>query len=63
MISHAGDALYIPTHGRRRPGRQMTSYTAYTVSIIQKLRGDTDNDLNPDAIASLAQDRSDWRMI
>ena len=34
-------------------------YTAY----VQKLLGDTDNDLNPDAIASLAQDRSDWRQF
>ena len=34
----------------------MTSYTA-----LQKLLGDTDNDLNTDAIASLAQGRSDWR--
>ena len=50
-------ALFVPSHGRRRPGRQATSYTSY----IQKLLGDTDCDLKPEAIASLAQDRSEWR--
>ena len=46
-------ALYVPTHGRRRPGRQRTSYLSY----LQKLFGDKENDLNQDAIASLAADR------
>ena len=50
-------ALYIPTHGRRRPGRQRTSYLTY----LQKLFGDAENDLNQDAIASLAADRYAWR--
>ena len=50
-------ALYTPSHGRRRSGRQMTSYLSY----IQKLRRDTDSYLNPEAIASLAQDRTEWR--
>ena len=43
-------ALFAPSHGRRRPGRQATSYASY----IQKLLGDTDSDLKPEAIASLA---------
>ena len=30
---------------------------------IQKLLGDTDSDLKPEAIASLAQDRSKWRQF
>ena len=50
-------ALYVPTHGRRRPGRQRTSYLSY----LQKLLGDAENDLNQDAIASLAADRCAWR--
>lgn len=50
-------ALYIPTHGKRRPGRQKTSYLVY----IQKLLGDTDDMFQPDAIASLASNRSTWR--
>ena len=50
-------ALFVPSHGRRRPGRQATSYALY----IQRLLGDTDSDLKPEAIASLAQDRSEWR--
>jgi hypothetical protein len=50
-------ALYVPTHGKRRPGRQRISYLSY----IQKLKGDTNNDLHPDAIASLASDRCAWR--
>ena len=40
-------ALFVPTHGRRRPGRQRTSYISY----IQKLLGDTKNDLHADAIS------------
>ena len=50
-------ALYVPTHGRRRPGRQKTSYMSY----VQKLLGDTENDLHEEAIASLASDRFTWR--
>ena len=50
-------ALYTPTRGTRRPGRQKTSYLSY----IQKLCGDEDNMLQPEAISTLAQDRSEWR--
>ena len=50
-------ALYTPTHGKRRAGRQRTSYLSY----IQKLLGDTDGMLQPNAIRNLAQNRSEWR--
>ena len=50
-------ALFTPSHGKRRPGRQATSYISY----IQKLLGDTDRVLEPEAIASLAQNRSESR--
>ena len=50
-------ALYVPTHGRRRPGRQRTSYISY----VQKLLGDAENYLTQNAIASLATDRCAWR--
>ena len=50
-------ALFVPTHGRRRTGRQRISYLSY----LQKLFGDAENDLNQDAIASLALDLCAWR--
>ncbi|XP_066275382.1 uncharacterized protein [Branchiostoma lanceolatum] len=50
-------ALYVPTHGRRRPGRQKTSYLAY----IQNLLGDAEGDLSPEAITAMATDRRMWR--
>ena len=53
-------ALFIPTHGRRRPGRRRTSYISM-ISYVQKLLGYTENDLHQDAIASLATDWSTWR--
>ena len=49
-MSHAGDMLFLPpSHGRRRTGRQATSYASY----IQKLLGDTESDLKPEASCSL----------
>jgi len=50
-------ALYVPSHGKRKPGRQRTSYLAY----IQHLLGDQGNMLQPNNIAELAQDRSQWK--
>ncbi|XP_078661521.1 uncharacterized protein LOC144905654 [Branchiostoma floridae x Branchiostoma belcheri] len=49
-------ALYVPPHGRRRPGRQRANYLTY----IQNLLGDTEGDLSPDRIAALAADRRTW---
>ncbi|XP_078617621.1 uncharacterized protein LOC144885572 [Branchiostoma floridae x Branchiostoma japonicum] len=52
-------ALYVPSHGKRRPGRQKTNYLTY----IQNLLGDAEGDLNPTAIAALAADRLRWNRI
>ncbi|KAI8494388.1 hypothetical protein Bbelb_276140 [Branchiostoma belcheri] len=46
-------AIYVPSHGRRRPGRQRTSYLTYT----QNMLWDTEGDLSPDNIAAPAADR------
>ncbi|KAI8486765.1 hypothetical protein Bbelb_355130 [Branchiostoma belcheri] len=51
-------ALYVPPHGRRRPGRQRMSYLTY----IQNMLGDTEGDLSPDNIAALAADRRSVKM-
>ncbi|XP_066295679.1 uncharacterized protein [Branchiostoma lanceolatum] len=50
-------ALNVPTHGRRRPGRQKTSYLTY----VQNLLGDAEGDLSPEAITAMATDRRMWR--
>ena len=50
-------ALYTPTHGRRRAGRQKTSYLSY----VQKLLGDTDDMMQPQHIKNLALNRNQWR--
>ena len=46
-------ALYIPPHGKRKPGRQRTLFLRY----IQHLLGDTDNMIGPGKLSELAQDR------
>ena len=51
--------LYFPTHGRRRPGRQRTSYLRY----IQRLLGDDDGQLTSKQITDLAIDRKGWRKL
>ena len=48
-------ALYQPTHGRRRPGRQRMSYLTYTQSLLGLLE--------PRQIEDLAQDRVSWRKL
>ena len=52
-------ALYIPSHGKRKPGRQRTLFLSY----IQHLLGDTDNMIGPDKLSELAQDCCGWRML
>ena len=52
-------AFYTPSHGRRRPGRQRTSYLTY----IQRMFGDYEGMLRPDQLVTLAQDRSKWRKL
>ena len=55
------NALYIPPHGNRRPGRPCTSYLAY----IQRLLGYEEGSIQADQIATLAKvkDRSAWRSL
>ncbi|KAI8485966.1 hypothetical protein Bbelb_362870 [Branchiostoma belcheri] len=50
-------ALYVPSHGRRRRGRQPTSYFKY----VQQLLGDEHNQLTEKQIANLACDKGQWR--
>ena len=52
-------ALYIPPHGKRKPGRQRTLFLRY----IQHLLGDTDNMIGPGKLSELAQDRCGWRKL
>ena len=52
-------ALYIPAHGKRRPGRPRTSYLTY----IQHILGDDEGMLQTNQIATLAKDRSAWRNL
>ena len=57
-LSHTGDMLFfVPAHGRRWPGWQRTSY----IFTVQKLLGDTENDLHQDTIASSTNDWFTWR--
>ena len=50
-------AMYVPTHGRRKPGRQRTLFTNY----IHCLLGDPDSLLNDNQLLEMAQDRHRWR--
>ena len=52
-------ALYIPSHGNRRPGRPRTSNLTY----IQRLLGYEEGSIQADQIATLAKDRSAWRSL
>ena len=52
-------ALYIPTHGKRRRGRQRTLFPRY----IQHLFGDTNDMLSQGQLTSMAQDRCNWRKL
>ena len=52
-------ALYIPTIGKRRPGRPRTSYLTY----VQRLLEDNEGAMQEQQIAALAADRSAWRNL
>ena len=52
-------ALYIPPHGKMRPGRPRTSYQSY----IKRLLGYDEEDMSADQIATLTQDRCAWRNL
>ena len=52
-------ALYIPTNGKRRPGRPRTSYLNY----VQRLVGDNEGAMQEQQIAAFADDRRAWRNL
>ena len=52
-------ALYIPTIGKRRPGRERTSYLNY----VQRLLGDNEGAMQEQQIAAFADDRRAWRNL
>ena len=52
-------ALYIPTIGKRRPGRPRTSYLNY----VQRLLGDNEGAMQEQQIAAFADDRCAWRNL
>ena len=52
-------ALYIPTIGKRRPGRPRTSYLNYA----QRLLGDNEGAMQEQQIAAFADDRCAWRNL
>ena len=52
-------ALYIPTIGKRRPGRPRTSYLNY----VQRLLGDNEGAMQEQQIAAFADDRCAWRTL
>ena len=52
-------ALYIPTIGKRRPGRPRTSYLNY----VQRLLGDNEGAMQEQQIAAFADDRCSWRNL
>ena len=52
-------ALYIPTIGKRRPGRPRTSYLNY----VQRLLGDNEGAMQERQIAAFADDRCAWRNL
>ena len=54
-----GFLMYVPTHGRKKPGRQRTLFTNY----IHCLLGDPDNLLNNNQLLEMAQDRYQWRKL
>ena len=51
--------LYIPTIGKRRPGRPRTSYLNY----VQRLLGDNEGAMQEQQIAAFADDRHAWRNL
>ena len=51
--------LYIPTIGKRRPGRPRTSYLNY----VQRLLGDNEGAMQEQQIAAFADDRCAWRNL
>ena len=51
--------IYVPAHGKRKPGGQRTSYITY----IQRVLGYHEVDISADEIAKLAEDQCAWRNL
>ena len=51
--------LYIPSIGKRSPGRSRTSNLSY----VQKMLGDNEGAMQEQQIAALADDRHAWRNL
>ena len=51
--------MYVPTHRRKKPGRQRTLFTNY----IHCLLGNLDNLLNDNQLLEIAEDRHQWRKL
>ena len=54
-----GLVMYVPTHGRKKPGRQRTLFTNY----IHCPLGDPDNLLNNNQLLEMAQESYQWRKL
>ena len=54
-----GFVMYVPTHGRKKPGRQRTLFTNY----IHCLLGDPDYLLNNNQLLEMAQESYQWRKL
>ena len=52
-------AIYVPKHGKRKPGRQRTLFLKYT----QCLLGDLNDMLDQRQLSAMAQDRCSWRKL
>ena len=52
-------ATYVPSHGRRKPGRQQTLFTNY----IHCLLGDPDSLINDNQLWEMAQDCHRWKKL
>ena len=52
-------ALYVPTIGKRRPGRPRSSYLTY----VQRLLGDNEGAMQKQQIAALADDCRAWKNL
>ena len=52
-------AIYVPKHGKSKPGRQRTLFLKYT----QCLLGDLNDMLDQRQLSAMAQDRCSWRKL
>ena len=52
-------AMYFPTHGGMKPGRQRTLFTNYFACLL----GGRNSLLNDNKLLEMAQDRHRWRKL